>query len=317
MLFTDGIFYSADDLLKIDSEIQDIASTASPTIDLNAVLADAQMEVGDYLLSLNIRYTSGWGYSYSGSAYGPLIGLFSNATNTPQLSLSQVVVTNAEYPTMPTALKRYTMYVALANFYRDASRRKKADDRLAEKRDEYQLELKNKYEPRMRKAGIPVVQVPMPRPGALFLPAAGLWNEDNVTAVDGGSSSVDASYDVAITWVNPTVGSNNESAPTDRIEFDVPSGSMIRLDITRLRPPDGTYPAASLATYPVTPMVATAWNVYIGPRGGMLTRQNTDPIALSIKQYTVDIPTTTGPAVGIGQFAETSLFLQGNVLQRA
>lgn len=321
MLFTDGLILASDgsDLIKIDSEVSDIASACQPTIALSDVIADAQLETASFLLGLGGRFWGRWQNMYNGPDYG-YQALFTESANRPRYSLGQIVVNDVEYPAFWSELKRYLVYVTLFNFYRDASRRPgkggQISDRYATKRDVYEEEIKAKYLPRLKKAGIPVVGKPMSCPGALYEPNAGTWsNASNLTLVSGGSGSQDASYDIAVTWQDTTASLNNESAPSATLTIAVPAGQKVQIGIANLTAPNGTYRNASLPRMPVQPLNANQWNVYAAITGQTLTLQASVPY--STKSYALDVPTTTGAAVGVGQYPDLYFTVQQNTTMRA
>jgi hypothetical protein len=302
-------------LLRVDSEVQSIASSCNPVISLDDILLDAQQETCSYLLKIGARYFGRWDNVYNGPDYGGQ-AFFTESSNRPRYSLSQIVVTDAEYPGLWTDLQRYMVYVALYNFYRDASRRAGAGnnrDRYAEKRDVYEEEIKGKYQPRMIGAGIPLVGRPMPRPGAQFEPNSGTWSTSNLSLISGGSGVSTASYQIAIAWQDTSYPQNSESAPSDTLTISVPAGQKVQIDISSLNAPNGNYRPAALARMPIQPLNANYWNVYAGI-GNALTLQARLPY--SQKTYALDIPAASATPIGVGQYAEMFPTLQPNQLFR-
>jgi hypothetical protein len=314
MLLTDGLAITTADLLRIDSEIEDIAESCQPVITIANTILDAQQEVSSLLLGMMARFGGRGQNTYAGPDYGSQ-ALYTESSQRPRCSLSQIVVTDAEYPGLWSDLQRYLVYVTLYNFYRDASRRNNPSrDRYAEKREVYEEEIRNKYLPRLKKSGMPIVGRPLPRPGAQFEPGSGTWASTNLSIVAGGSGVADASYDVAITWLDSTAPQNNESAPSDTVTIAVPAGQQVQISIANLTAPNGTTRPASAARVLVQPLTANFWKVYAAVSGQPLTLQATVPY--SQKTYTLDVPTTSGAPVGVGQYAEVSPTIQAEMLFR-
>lgn len=312
MLFTDEVFVTQADLLKIESEITTVATTE--VIDIDDVIQSTYEEFGDWIMSKMQAMTGYPPFNVPLSASVAFSSLINQASNRTRVTLSQIVVNDGQYLRKNSPLKTLVIYQCLENFYRQASRRREVD-RFEEKRDDYADEIRRKYMPRFRNNGLPIVNRPFFSPGSLLEDGSGSWGDANLTALSGtpGTGS-DPHYDVVITWVdssvyisaaNPVQG---ESGPSGLATIQLTAGDRAIVDITHLTAPNGTFRASALANVPIKPMTTTGWNVYAGPVGGTLTLQNASPVPYATKTLTLAVSLlTSGQPVGSGQHADQSL----------
>lgn len=316
MLFTDGPVITQADLVRLESEIPDVATTEQ--IDLDDHIVNCTEEFAEWLM-LKMQAFSGYlpPFNVPLTPAIALTSLITQASNRGQISLTQVMVTSPEYPAMTSQLKRLLMYETVAKFYRQASRRKDKD-RFEEKWRDYNAEVEDRYRPRFKGAGCPIVYKPFPRPGAELEPGAGIWSETNVTVLSGtpGTGS-DPSYNVCVTWVDASVyrsaavPNQGESGPSEPESIQVAGADQIVVSIAGLVAPDGTFRPSSLANVPVTPLNATGWNIYAGAASQPMRLQTPSPVPYGTKTFTLPITLDTSTAqAGFGQHADLVIPIQ-------
>lgn len=311
MLFTDAHIVIAADLARIESEIPAVATTEE--INTSDLIALTESEFAQYLVNKMQSY-SGYVGPYS-LPYGSSIavtGMLGQASNRGRNTLSQVVVSDSEYSVLWSPLKTLLVYECVANFYRAASSRRDKD-RYEEKRDDYRKEIQNKYRPRFVKHGVGIVYRPFYCPGSLLEVGAGTWSAATSlsTVSMGPTDGSTPKLDIVVSWIDSSLylsaanKQNGESGPSPIATVSVLSGDQAVVSIANLVAPNGSARASALGNLLVNPLNATGWNVYAGPHGGTLTRQNASPIPYATKTYTLAItPSTTGEVVGTGQNAD-------------
>lgn len=310
MLYTDAHIVTAADLARIESEIPDVATTE--TINVSDLIALTEGEFAQYLVNKMQSY-SGYvpPYSLPYSSSVAITGMLTQASNRGRNTLSQVVVSDSEYPSIWSPLKTLLVYECVVNFYRQASSRRDKD-RYEEKRDDYRKEIQNKYRPRFVKHGVGIVQHPFYCPGSLLEAGAGTWSAaTNLSTLSGGpTDNTTPKYDIVVTWVDSSVyvspanKQNGESGPSAIATISVLGGDQAIVSIANLVAPNGAARASALGNLLVAPMNTTGWNVYAGPHGGTLTRQNASVLPYATKTYQLAVTLlTSGEAVGVGQNA--------------
>ena len=113
-------------------------------------------------------------------------------------------------------------------------------------------------------------------------------------AAGQGGSGAEATYYVRVAWLNRR---SEEGAPGPWALLVVPAGSALVVE-------PGTPPAN-----------ATGWNVYVGTTVEMLTRQNTELLAVGGGWRLEGTPSNSGPHPGEGQ-APSYVRALPRVLQR-
>ena len=307
MLYTDAEFISLADLQAVDSEIQLVATAEKMTV--SNVVAQGSQEAGQKLLS-RIQSAGGFygataelSWNHLAAVYG---GSFSG--NMPRVQLGQVVVTDPRGG-YSSVVKLFVMYSILDLFYREVSNRMGGKaDRYQSKRDSYRAALRDTYWPMLQAHGLPIVWMRMPCPAAVHENNSGTMATPAATGT--GSTALAGDYDVAITWtganyVSPLKNMNEESGPgATQTITSLTLGQFIHLDISGLNPPAQTavnpVPVSYAGYAPV--IIATGWNVYAGPRNGVLKLVNVTPIAIGTKTYNADPGLATGAVVGLGQW---------------
>jgi hypothetical protein len=300
MLFTDGACITISDLLAMEGELTIVADAQGIT--LQTTIDEACREVGQWVLGQIQSFGPGATDAVMSWHAAQSSPMYSTGDNRPRFSLSQIVTTDAELTAFRTDLAQLCLYEALRQFYRNASRM--ADtDRYEEKRDEYAREIKQTYRPRFLRAGLPIVSRPLPRPAAQWEPASGSFALSDVTS-NGTETIAARSVDIALTYVDSGVPTNNESAPSARVTVPVVEDTVPVVSIARLRPPTGGTKPAQLPRVLVSQLQATHWNVYAGAVGGTLYLQNAQPISIETQTYELPALLETATPAGVGQYAE-------------
>lgn len=324
MLFTDSLIVTTADLVAYESEIPDIADVQN--ISLPTVISQAQQETGEKFLELGGRLMGRVQPVFMPVDYG-VQSLYTEAAVRPRFSLGQVVITDADYPSIATAAKNYAVAHTLYNFYRNAARRQRSEDRYSDARDEWQTEA-NAYLVRLKKAGMPIVGRPMPRPAAEFEWNSGTWGVENVipTSSDGVMLAESGQFDIAVSYYDSGYGAiqddpaiptaNNESALSEIVTVSLDAGYLAALDITSLNPPNGRYRPAAIARIAINTLTADRWNVYAAPTGQPLTLQTPGGLAIADKTFLLDCGSLVkGRLAGPGQSADMYFELL-NVISR-
>jgi hypothetical protein len=335
-LFTDGAFVTLADLSKIESEIPDVATTEG--INADAAISQATQEfiqwatsVSSHILGRNVM---------SNPAYVPPVTvsqLVTPSTNRPQWTWNQVVTHDPLYGEAAAGiddgyywsdLKRLVVYESVVQFYREASSRKDVD-RFEEKWLAYRREVRDKYRPRFTKRGLPIVNTPLPCPGARGVPgsrtqtASGLIGWSATMANAGGTLA--APVEVILTWVGanyqgPTAKLQAESGPSASVTTADPGGATgrVTIDISGLQAPNGVTPAAFLSAVMVPTQKATGWNVYarLSGQGAPFVLQNLTPIPVATLTWNLDSLRLTGPWLDGGQYPDYWLTIQTNRFSR-
>lgn len=302
MLYTDSDIITAADLRVLDPSAEETAAVEEIKLDGDdGVIRQAHDECGfDLITRLEMfdpqLYSAQLGY---------LPGTFGLVR--PRLRLAQIVA--GDVSVSAKALKQWIAYRALQLLYRAASGRK-MNDRYERKEDRLEDDVKRAWW-RLLELGAPYVAQPLSAPGAIHEVLSGPWTSDNVTTVAGGSAA-EAVYEVVVTYVDSSKyltaakKNNGESAGSAVIAVTVPASNVIKVDITTLNPPDGTYPLG-YADGVTSRLKATGWNVYVGAPGGYKYLQNSSPVAIATKTYTLAAaPVLSGYMLMPGQYPDAN-----------
>lgn len=310
MIYTDAPFITQDDLIRIESEIPTVADGAE--IDLDDHIQLATDEFSDYLQAMNVSF-SGYipPFNTPASPSYALVNLITQASNRSRISLSQVVVTDGEYPGKWSVMKRLAVYTAVAKFYRQAASRKETD-RYEKKFESYTNEVNRVYKPMFKRRGVPIVNRPMAAPGAYQETNPGSWGDGNLSRLLGaGTVSDDPVVEVVVSWIDGSfyksrsVNLNGEGAASAIASIVMHAGDSVVVDISTLNGPDGQFGPQSLGNMPVTPMTATGWNVYASVADGPFYQQNATPIPYATKAFTLaSTPVSTGNKLTSGQWPD-------------
>ena len=318
MLWTDSVFVAQDDLLRIDSEVSVVATSEGITLTGdNGLLRGAVEEAANEMMKLVISFG---GYLNAGDLTANHLAAVLNVgvgnSVRQKIGLQQVVV-SGDVPGQWNWIKQWTVFWALKTFYRDAFARL-GGDRYKAKMDFYKEELQRRITPNLWALGIPMVIRPLVRPAAKFERNTGTWDASNVVPV-AGSGTATTPFDVAITYADTSqpnfyagaaTPNNCESEPSDILTVTPDGTQVIQVNITSLRPPTGAQHPSQIMVVVVSPLKATHWNVYVGNQGGTLYLQNTVPIPIATKTYTLaGDPVLSGYESGNGQYPDRRLSL--------
>jgi hypothetical protein len=312
MLWTDAFFVNTSDLVSLDPSVVEEAQA-------QGVLVEGQNSIIHRSLEEAGRTVMGWMSNWAGFLAGDslsanhLQAVFNIGTPAVQRSrvLLDNLVINGVNANYWSELKAWVAYLCLVNVYRAASNRAQ-DDRYEEKRKQFRQEQQFRIEPQLRLAGLPVVYKPMAAPGAVMAHNSGSWVAGQTT----GTGTTGGSFDVAITYLDNTQSVNNESHPSAVQTVEVTAGNVVSADITNLVPPTGRGSVEDIARAIITPLTATHWNIFVGPVSGTLRKQNTSPIPIAQKVFTLTgDPTTTGSPVGQGQYVNQYLTIPNLVFR--
>jgi hypothetical protein len=297
MLFTDDDLLTAEALTAVDPEVPEVAATEGiATEGENSILRAAWEECANTLLAKMEQF--GGGLDEATTPFG--LG-----TARSRVHLTQIVASDP-YPRKLSALQRWMLYVALQLFYRAATNRT-VSDRYEAKRERFETDAERHWKT-LAAFGLPVVQEPLPCPGALHEHNSGTWTAANLTGVAGGAQAA-TTYEVAITWVDGSryqsaaAKGNAESGPSQTLAFTVPVNQLLRVDITSLVAPTAANQYRwSMADGPLALLNPTGWNLYVGRPDEGLWLQNGQPIPAGTKTYTLaGAPGLSGTPLDPGQ----------------
>ncbi len=297
-------------LVAIDSAITTIAEAESLVVEGDGGLIQQSLsESIQYLLRrIDVFGDSTW--------YNPQAvlnaGLGGGARS--QVSATQIVLTDSL--TLPSALGNWIAYRALMSIYRSASHRVKED--LYEKKIKTYAAAAEEMWKTLWSRGLPIVWRPLPCPGTLER-GFGMWYDANLTDVAGGNGAAQT-IRVAVTWVDGTLYQsssdkrNGESGPSPTLRRELGAGRRAVVAIDSLVPPaGGLYRPEPDQNVPL--LAGSGWNVYVGADSGPLYLQNSTPVPVATKTYTILAPNFTGAQLDPGQIAETRLRFT-NMVQR-
>lgn len=322
MLFTDQDIVTAADLSGIDSEVDKVASAEKLKLEGdNSIIRASMAECSRYIMA---RMQAFGGYVNGGGISSAHLQAVMNTGGGPASRayvMMSNIVADSKFGRFMSAMQSWAAYHALFLVFRAAQNRN-LNDRYQFKMDGYQRSASDASGSFLA-CGLPITLTPLPCPGAVHEPMAGIWAEDNVSLVAGSGAS-GTNYVVAITYTgaayNTATDKNNaESGPSRKIRVVSEDSKVIRVDITSLTPPSGLMPAVGTADGVVNYMAATGWNVYVGREdSAVLYLQNASPIAIATKTYTLaDDPVLSGYQLGSGQFADMNYAFAGHQVFRA
>jgi len=316
MLWTDRPFISAADMVAVDSEVPAFAQADRIVIGgANGLISQVIQECGVELLSI-MQSPGCIGVPTGVPAAHMSALLVGSPANTVRVQLAQVVVSDPR-PNYWSPVQRWVIYRTLARFYERIVQSQGAD-RIQAKWKNTMSNLELNYQPFLFNNGIPAVSNPFPCPGASGEIDTGSFTADDVTLIDGGSSTTDQQLAVAVSWIGADWVSeeerhNAESALSEPVRITVPAGKGLQVSIARLQPvTDMNYGLKYLGGY--KPLTAVGWNVWVGKQGmekldRLWLQQSAIP--LSIKEITLPDPVIPGTyADHQGQVATISMSVQ-------
>ena len=324
-LWTDGYFVTVDDLQAIDPEVEAVAAASGITLfgNKNSCIDKALQKIRSKLTTEMQRYG---GYLSAGLVSGSHLAAVNNiggpAANRTRILLNQIVVTWQYLPPVET-LKEWVVHRTLVEFFRMAGNRTQIPaDRMNAKQEEYMNIIQYEIWPQLQACGIPCVYRPMPTPAATFEINPGTWS----VAVTPAISSSGGQFYVGITYVDQSryIASNNKQnsesslATLQNAVTSVPPNYRLTFNIANLNPPGAQLQDPLIPLCIVTPLNATGWNVYVGTDLSTMYLQNSTPIPIAQKTYTLlnDPVLGSSPIADDGQYPE-SYFTMMDLLQRA
>ena len=329
MLFTDSDIVSSADLIDIDGEIPDVANNMKPPVTVDgpgSVCEQAWREAGQQITAAQQIYSSY--LATPGMSTGHTAAVNNTgvpARTQPRIRLNQIVAHDQTYASSKSAIQIWMAYMALRNFYRNASSRL-GKDRFQEKMLRYQEDTLHRWR-ELRATGLPFVYQNFDAPGAKHSFNAGVWNSANVTTAAAGGLA-GGNFVAAITWydsskyVSQSVKANAESGPS-QIQAIAPATNMaIKVDITSLNPPTGAADPVGTALGTLLPLNATHWNIWVGaapndPNVAPVLYLQKESVPIATKSFTLTTdPVLSGSVLTQGQFSESNLAFQ-NLVQRA
>lgn len=316
MLWTDGDFITANELIALDAEVGDVSTAEVITLlGPTGIIHKAIEEAGDSLMKYAQQFGGAvYNGAVSSNHYAAVMNVGLPAVNRAKYLPVQIVVTGL-YQNTTSELKKWAQYWALQVFYRDASNRT-LNDRYRIKAASYNDMLHKRYWEAVRAKGIPLVNTPLPCPGAIYDINPGSWGNNNLSTVANSAGSLVGSVSAVVTWFNGTVNTNNESNPSACATVTISSGQVLSVSIAGLNPPMGQQPPSTMTLSSITYGTTTGWNLYVSVNGGPLVLQNSSPIPVATQSYTLlGNPLTSGPVAGTGQWPDQYASL-ANVIQR-
>ena len=314
MLWTDGVFITSKDLMRIDSEVLKISANEDINLDgdsgmLRGAIEEASSELQKYVIAFG-------GYLNAGDLSANHLAAVLNVgigNSVRQKILLQQVCVSGESSTSWNWIKEWVVFWGLKNFYRDAFSRL-TNDRYEKKMLSYKDEIQRRLLGNIYGLGIPVVLQPLSTPGAIFERDSGTWGPENISMFPASPTPGANGVDVTITYVDmsqpnryagPTKPNNAESQP-GVVQTVYPSTTPVQqsivIDISSLNPPTGVQSMSTMLICVIAPLIATHWNVYAGNTGGTLYLQNASPIPIDTTSYTIPSLTLSGYRVGFGQY---------------
>lgn len=277
-LFTDRDFITREMMIALDSEVGEVATAESITVEGDySVIRQAWEECANILAARTIGFT------------GQRL-----------IALNQIVVNDAAVARMGH-IERWMLERAFVLMYQNAIART-VDDRYKVKLELHELNEKKHWRG-LYDAGLQIVASPLPCPGAVHEIAVGVFGEANITS-SGSALTSQTSVDVAISWVDSRRYSsaldprNGESGPSERLSFVIPDGKLLSVNLNGLVPPTS----------------ASHWNLYAGAPSGPMFLQNTTPIPIGTGAFALAAaPNLAGAQSRIGQIPEWTLKFRNQV----
>lgn len=321
MLWTDSLFVTQDDLVRIDGQIVSVAETEGVALtgdngSIRLGLEEAANEIQKLIIAFGGYLNSG---DLTANHLAAVLNVGIGNSVRMKAGLNQICV-SGDSASSWNWIKQFAIYWCLRIFYRNVFART-VNDRYEKKMNMYKDEIIRRIQPTLFGLGVPVVLQPLYAPAAYFMRNTGSWDSTNVSLVAGAGTLDDSHYcDVVVTfvdmsqtnrYVSAAKPNNAESDGSARVTQQMGVGNVIHVDITSLNPPTGTQDPSQVLVVVISPLVATHWNVYASSvAGGTLYLQNATPIPIATKTYTfAGDPAFSGYTIGLGQYADRRLSL--------
>ena len=305
-LWVDGSIVTSGTLMQLDSKVMDVAKDSKIPLDgPNGLIEQNWVSVGQTL----VEWMSSLTGDVMGSAQAIFLGM--SSSDRGRYLLNQVVTTWQWNSLSPLGM--FAARKALVLFWRRSVRTSSKADRFKAEQGEATEEL-SEARRNFWTSGIPVLSQPLPSPGAVFVPNAGVFGSNNVGAGPTPTLlSGPLAYQVAITWVDgssyvgPLQPFNCESGPSVTVAVGLNAGQSLQVSIAGLIPPGSVPYLGGVADGAYITRKATAWNIYAAPAGQPLVLQNASPIPISQTTYEMLTVSSVGFLLGTGQFAESNV----------
>jgi len=308
MLWTDRIFITEQDLLRMDAEVASVSTSEDITLtgrngNIRTAIEETALELMKNITVFGGIFGTG-DVSSNHTAAVMNIGLGNPARL--KASLQQVVVSGENFDSA-NWIKLWALHHALRIFYRGAMNRT-TRDRYEDKMRFYASEITRRIEPTLFGLGLPLVLRPLSAPTAFFERNAGSFGATNLTNVADAAGTLNETVNVAVTYLSAS-GDGRYVSPTNKGNSEscsCPSGYVLSVDISTLNPPDGTQPLSQQLSCVISPLAATHWNIYVGQENSEdLYLQNASPIPIATTSYqlTAD-PQFEGYVLDPGQYPD-------------
>lgn len=306
MLWPDSIFVASADLAQVDSRVIETAGVEDITLDgIGGICHRAQDELGYKILAACQSFTGTLsGNSVSINHSMAVWNTGQQTSQRPSLLLQNVVV-SADYPLSWSTVKTWAVYKTLEKFYLMVENRNVKDDRYPMRRMAFAKEAHCAWLTGVKHNGLPVVYKPLARPGAQFARNPGTLSVGIATQ----AGAVGGDFLVSITYLDQSQPSNFESDLSAPVALDLTAGEVVTINIGGLNPPSGIPDPGDVATSIISPLNASAWNIYVGSAmGGPMYLQNTTPIPITTKVMTLTSdPVLSGTQSGMGQWPDVKI----------
>ena len=243
-LLIDRDWVTLADLAALDSEIPEIAESEGIVVEgEGGVIREAWFDCANWLET---------SFPALNHAFDPVLDSGRSAQN--RFRVDQVVA-GAEYGSRVTPIVDWMRRSALEAFYRSAVR-KTTNDRYGAKLDDARLETSRKLAT-LKRAGVPVVNYPLPAPGATYAPwPQAEFDLEVISVADPGALEARTLY-LAATWVSLD---GTESGPSETGAAALSPGQSAYVSAASLAPP-------AMDRF----MAPVGWRLYAGTHPGRLS----------------------------------------------
>lgn len=273
------------------------STAVNPTVLIPDTLDELAQEIQEHLYSFGgVIDVDGLGDAHMAAVMNT-----GGGSGRRHIPLDHVVVDDPDRGIPNSSLRKWTEARCFVAIY-DAAAKRIEDSRWTEKADEWRVTAGDRW--RVARRGIPIVQSPLPAPGAWRLKDTGSFGATDITTSSAGGSWPAGTYYAAITWTganyqSAAVRSNSESAGCDAIEFTAVLNDSVTFSVENLNPPPPVNQGILRSGIPW--MIPTGWNLYVGSSVDDLRLQNSSPIAIATKTLELTEVDLTGAKIGRGQ----------------
>jgi hypothetical protein len=340
MLLTDSDVATTEIISTLDPETMVVADALAkgrfllPLSGPNSVCQRAWVECRSKLEAALATFTTYFGTTASQSHLAALNntgGWYGTGTRA-RLRLSQIVVHDTYYSNSLSPIQQWVGYTALRILFQSAAfhfaAAKTSNTDRYEQKSEHYCKQEARLWGQVLAQGLPYVFSYFSCPGAIHDYQTGTWGASNLSnTVDvDNTNPVDQSIRIAITYydntnyVSPVNKNNSESGPSAILDYDLPAGQLLTIDITSLNPPNIDVPPPTGVSQGVAPyMNASHWQIYIGssdPNAPLYLQVSGIPIATKVHTLPATFSVNTA-VLGPGQTPQAASNLDfGNLITR-